>query len=184
MSVPNPDVDVFRLLSPGAEPPLAGWYATPLDAPGAAELHAQARQAVQRALAGSASAELPRLAQLIAGYWLGRIVEHDYRSLAATLAPGRHALLELIYGQLLISRKRTGAMAHLQRGFALATPGLAPADYFALLRRHELLQALVLSPGGGAPQSLPDLLNEARIVRQFRGRNGTPPVHQPDDTLG
>lgn len=184
MSVSDPEVDVFQLLVPGNDPPLAGWYAVPLSAPRAGELQILARQAIQRALADSASAELPRLALMIAGFWLGHAVEHDYRSLAATLAPERRALLELIYGQLLISRKCAGALEHLHRGFALAAPGLAPADYFALLRRHELLQALVLSPRGGAAQTLADLLNEARIVRQFGRGRGIPARHSPDDTLG
>lgn len=184
MSVSDPEVVVFQLLVPGGDPPLAGWYATPLAASRAAELLALSRQAIQRALADSASADLPRLAQVIAGFWLGHVVEHDYRSLAATLAPERRALLELIYGQLLISRKCAGALEHLRRGFALATPGLAPADYFALLRRHELLQALVLSPRGVAAQTLADLLNEARIVRRFAHGRGAPPGHSPDDTLG
>lgn len=188
MPIPTPDhdaeLDVFLLLAPGFDPPLAGWYAAPLASPRAGELHAQARLAMQRALAIAGSAELPRLAQLIAGFWLGHAVEHDYRSLAATLAPDRQALMELIYGQLLISRKRIGAMEHLRRGFALAAPKLAPADYFTLLRRHELLQSLALSAAGAAPLDLPDLINEARIVKQFRTGRGIPAGHKPDDTLG
>lgn len=184
--MPNPahDLDVFLLLTPEFAPPMAGWYATPLPRARAAELQAQARRAVQRALATAGDAELPRLAQLIADYWLGHAVELDYRSLAATLPPERRALVELIYGQLLVSRKRTGALEHLRRGFALAAAVLAPTDYFALLRRHELLQSLVLSAAGAAPQDLPDLLNEARIVRQFGTGRGARPGHKPDDTLG
>lgn len=184
MSTCIPDLDVFQLLTPEFAPPLAGWYATPLDGARATELRAQARQAQQRSLAGAGNAELPRLAQLIADYWLGHAVDLDYRSLTVTLAPAHQALVELIYGQLLISRKRAGAMEHLRRGFVLAAPSLAPADYFALLRRHELLQSLVLSGPGAAPVDLPDLLNEARIVKQFSTGRILPSGHKPGDTLG
>lgn len=184
MPARHPDLDVFQLLAADFEPPLAGWYATPLVPEHAAELHAQARQAIQRSLTAAGSAALPRLAQLIAGFWLGHAVALEYRSLAATLPPERQALVELIYGQLLISRKRAGAMEHLRRGFAMATSRLAPADYFALLRRHDLLQSLTLSATHAAPLTLPDLLNEARIVRQFKAGRETPTGHKPDDTLG
>jgi hypothetical protein len=184
MSTHAPDVDVFLLLVASFDPPLAGWYATPLSPPRAAELRVQARRTEQQALASAGDATLPRLAHLIAGYWLGQAMELDYRSLAATLPPERQALVELIYGQLLISRKRAGALDHLRRGFALAAPALAPADYFALLRRHELLQSLVLSAPGSASLGLADLLNEARIVRQFGTGRGSRPGHKDDDTLG
>jgi hypothetical protein len=184
MSAPVSDSEAFMLLAPGFDPPLAGWYATPVARARAVELHAESHQAEQRALAGAGDASLPRLARLVATYWLDGSVELDYRSLAVTLPPARRALVELIYGQLLISRKRVGALEHLRRGFTLAAPALAPADYFALLRRHELLQSLVLTAAGFPPQDLPDLLNEARIVRQF-GPGGAPrPAHKPDDTLG
>lgn len=187
MSDQDLNVDARQLLLPDASLPRAGWYATPLTPEEAEALHAQARQAVQRSLSIGAPCErplAPRLAELIAGFWLGRAVALDHRSLIATQPVEQQALVELVYGQLLISRKLMGALEHLDRGFTLAIPQLAPAEYFALLRRHDLLRALPLRAAASTPQTLPDLLTEARVIRRLQpaGRRGT--VHPHDDTLG
>lgn len=184
MSVPDHTVDPSHLLQPDAELPRAGWYASPLKAEVAAVLHAQARQAGQRALASGARPLAPRLAELIAGFWLGRDVALDYCSLIATLPPESQALVELVYGQLLISRKLAGALEHLDRGFTLATPQLAPVEYFALLRRHEVLRALPLHTVASVPQTLPDLLTEARVIRRLQPHGRRRTAHPHDDTLG
>ena len=187
MSEHDYSVDVQQLALPDALLPLAGWYAQPLTATAAAGLHTAARRSVQSVLARGAARGQPlaaRLAELIAGFWLGRTVTHDYRSLAATYPPEAVALVELIYGQLLISRKLTGAWTHLERGFTLAIPQLSPADYFALLRRHELLRMLPLGTEASAARTLPDLLTEARVIRRLQpaGRRPGDPAHE--DTLG
>lgn len=180
-------IDPCQLLSADASLPRAGWYATPLSQELAAALHAQARQAEQRALSAGMTGDrllAPRLAVLIAGFWLGRAAELGYRSLIVTQSPEPLALVELVYGQLLISRKLTGALEHLDRGFMLAAPQLTPLDYFAMLRRHELLRALPLQSTASVPQPLHDLLTEARVIRRLqphgRRRSGNP----HDDTLG
>ena len=187
MSEHDYSVDVQQLVLPGASLPPAGWYAQPLTATAAAGLHAAARRSVQSALAGGAArgqSLAARLAELIAAFWLGRAVALDYRSLIATHPPEVVALVELIYGQLLISCKLAGALEHLERGFTLAVPQLAPADYFALLRRHELLRALPLHRQPSAAQALPDLLIEARVIRRLQPAGWRPGGSPHDDTLG
>lgn len=187
MSASDPIVDAQQLVLPGARLPYAGWYADPLAPDAAAALHAQARQAVQRSLADGTPGGQPlslRLAELIAGFWLGRAVALDHRSLIATQPREFQALVELIYGQLLISRKLAGALDHLDRGFILAVPHLAPAEYFALLRRHELLRALPLRADASAALTLPELLIEARIIRRLQPAGRRRTVHPHDDTLG
>lgn len=172
-------------LEPDAALPPAGWYATPLSGEAAAALAQAAHRAAQRALAAGGDAWRPRLGGLIAQYWSGRPVELDYRSLTATAPQVARPLVELVYGQLLISRKRRGALRHLDRGFALQAPTLSPADYFALLKRHELLRVLALTDVDAGPFDLPELLVEARVIRRLRrGGRGSlaPPSH--DDTLG
>jgi hypothetical protein len=126
----------------------------------------------------------PRLAELISGFWLGRAVALDHRSLIATLPPESQALVELVYGQLLISRKLAGALEHLDRGFTLAVPQLEPGEYFTLLRRHELLRALPLHATASAAQSLSDLLTEARVIRRLQPHGRRRTAHPHDDTLG
>ncbi|HEY9198508.1 MAG TPA: hypothetical protein VIR60_04010 [Gammaproteobacteria bacterium] len=187
MPAPDHIVDAQQLLLPDARLPYAGWYADPLAQQAAAALHVQARQAVQRTLAEGISGGLPlapRLAELIAGFWLGRAVALDYRSLSATQPPELQALVELVYGQLLLSRKLAGALEHLDRGFILAVPHLAPAEYFALLRRHELLRALPLRADAALGQTLPDLLTEARVIRRLQPAGRRRTAHPHDDTLG
>ena len=177
----------FRLTALPVSLPWSGWYATPLSVDAAADLQAQARQARQRALAGQRDPFSAQLAELVAGYWLGRAIDLNYRSLSATAPHEYRGLVELIYGQLLTSRKLTGAHAYLQQGFRMAARQnrLTPADYLALLRRHELLRALVLTDLGSPPCTLPDLLNEARIIRQLQPPGGRCSFrHRDDDTLG
>ena len=184
MSVPDRTIDPHLLLQPDAELPHAGWYAAPLAADTAKGLHAKARQAVQQALASGVPPLAPKLAEMIAGFWLGRAAALDHRSLVATQPPESQALVELIYGQLLVSRRLAGALEHLDRGFRLAIPYLAPGEYFTLLRRHELLRALPLHATASAAQTLPDLLTEARVIHRLQppGRRRT--AHPHDDTLG
>lgn len=187
MSKHDYSVDVQQLVLPDAPLPPAGWYAQPLTATAAAGLQFEARRSVQSALAGGAARGQPlaaRLAELIAGFWQGRTVALDYRSLTATHPPEVVAVVELIYGQLLISRKLAGAWEHLERGFALAVPQLAPADYFALLRRHELLRILPLGSEASAARTLPDLLTEARVIRRLQPAGRRPGDSRHDDTLG
>ena len=185
MSPKPEELDPFRLVTASVEPPVAGWYATPLSVEVAESLGAQARQAQQRALAGRRSLFAPQLAELIAGFWLGRDVALDYRSLQATLRSDRAALAELVYGQLLMSRKLQGAREHLRRGFRRAVTRLAPDEYLALLRRHELLEALALTGSPAAPQTLAELLREAGVIRRLeRGSVRRDAGHWHDDTLG
>lgn len=186
MSIPDHTVDSSQLLQHDAVLPRVGWYAEPLTGGAAALLHDQARRAVQQSLASGSRplALAPRLAELIAGFWLGRAVALDHRSLIATLPPESQALVELVYGQLLISRKLAGALEHLHRGFMLAVPQLEPGEYFTLLRRHELLRALPLHTTASAALTLADLLTEARVIRRFQPHGRRRTAHPHDDTLG
>lgn len=164
----------------------AAWVATPLTKPQALALQTQARLRLQQAMTRGTSLLAPRLADVIAGFWLGRDVSHDYRSLMATLAEPQRALVESVYGQLLMSCKRGGALVHLERGFELATAVLAPAAYFVLLRRHSLLRHLVLTPAGAPPQTLSDLLQEARVIQRLNAGRGIArgADNSHEDTLG
>jgi len=165
---------------------LAAWYASPLTQTQATALQMQARLYLQQAMIGGTNSLVPRLADVIAGFWLGRDVSHDYRSLMATLPETQRASVELVYGQLLMSCKRNNAMLHLERGFELATTALAPAAYFALLRRHTLLSYLVLTTAGAPPLTLGDLLQEARVIQRLSAGRGVlcGPDNPHDDTLG
>ncbi len=152
-----------------AAPWLEGWYAEPLTEARAAQL-ARRRGGPD---AGPVPREAPHAAELnelIGRFWLGRPVTSHYHTLRAG-AGGEEAvaLVELVMGQLLMSRRLEGAGEHLQAGFDLARPWLPARAYFALLKRHQLLRRLPLSAAGGRASGLADLLLEARVIAQLEG---------------
>jgi hypothetical protein len=168
------------------EPPsLSAWYAEPLDTAVADDLLARAETGQQACLRAGESCFRLRVLAIICHAWLGSEPEIPCEELAA-LASHVHerALLDLVQGQLLASRKLTGAAEHLGSGFRLAVPHLEPGEYFSLLRRHELLGSLLYSAKSSAPQSLASLLNEAAVISKLRSeeRQGRSYLHQ--DTVG
>ena len=163
---------IVRLL--GAEPAsLAAWYADPLARDVAAELHARTEQALQTCLRTGASCLQLRVLQLVCRFWLAEPITLEYEQSQVSAASAREqALLELVHGQLLVSCKYRRGVRHLERGFALAVPQLDAADYFRLLRRHELLGYLCLSDTASLPQTLDALLVEAAVIRRLREGTG------------
>lgn len=170
-----------------AYPPLGNWYADPITNSAADNLQRRARQALQHGYAHGEDCFAARLQDIAASFWLGRSIEGDYRSLAATSTDEhQHALIDLVFGQLLISRKLAGALHYLDSGFSRAANLLKPADYFRVLKRHELLRHLVLGRQPAAAQDLTSLLGEARIIARLGGITATSGRcrYSPDDTIG
>jgi len=167
----------------------ADWHAAPRS-------HGQAEQDLREIHARLRALPHPgaslfhlRLREMIAHWWLGRDVGADYRSLLATARDDeQRALAEIVYGQLLMSCRVSGALEHLERGFELAAPQLAPADYFRLLRRHRQLAVLPLSPRRAEPAGLDALERQAGVIRRLEEGNSTPTWpprgHVSRDTLG
>ena len=147
---------------------LRDWYAEPMRHDQALSLQMRVQQALQLAYSrGQASVEL-QLLDIITRYWLGRPVDHLVSSLSATLkVPSQQALLNLVYGQLLASRKHPSAMHWLEAGFRLAADLLDPEAYFDLLQRHALLRHLPAGQGEVEAHSLNVLLTEARVIQRL-----------------
>ncbi len=133
---------VARLLGRQAAS-LSGWYGDPVSKDMAQTLTAIAQYELRcRLCEGGAGFQLHVLL-LVCHFWAGHSIELDYEQLAASTRKDRErALLELVYGQLLISCKYRQALQHLVNGFSLAVDYLDPADYFRLVRQHELLDYL------------------------------------------
>ena len=165
-----------------APPSLAGWYADPLDATDAAELLLQVEASQQTCLRRGASCFRVQLLALICHEWLAGVPHNCEEPLAGS--DYERALQELVRGQLLASRKRVGALEHLERGFRLAGPLLAPQDYFSLLHRHELLAYLPYSDRPVAALDLPALLKEAGVIKQLRSNERRIHHFQRRDTVG
>ncbi|GEM_PF-509727 len=166
--------------------PLGAWFALPLSREEAEALAAAARRAANPRRDAAYATDLPRLAALIAAFWRGGRARDEYRSLRATArAPRMRALVDLVYGQLLISRRLRGAHVHLQAGFHAAVPWLGAAEYFRVLQRHECLGHLVLGDEPAPPACLAELLREARVVRMLaKGRAAAVPADCRMDTIG
>lgn len=169
---------------------LGGWFADPLTPAEAQSCEDEIRKIRKLIQLGVMDVELcPQceLKEMAAGFWQGDTIDMEYGNLCQTTTDRRaQALLELMYGQLLMSVKRSPAMTHLQKGFILATPFFDAHDYFRVMKRHELLQWLPLHQQPMPAQSLHGLLQEAAVVRELRLRNESPELARPDhyDTLG
>jgi len=149
---------------------LAAWYGEPLAVVDAESLYAGAEQTLRSRLCAGLPVFQLHVLQLLARYWIGVPVSLAYQQLAASAAGKRdRALLEIVCGQLLLSRRQRPALQHLDCGFRLAAGYLEAADYFLLVRRHDLLRHLSLSTVQLAPQGLQSLLAEAAVIRQLQG---------------
>jgi hypothetical protein len=129
-----------------------------------------------------------RLQLLRAKFWQGCDITGDIQGLQPIAARSAHgkALLELLYGQLMLSRRLAGGMRHLDRGFDLARNLLTASDYFTVMNRHRLLRQLPLSGTPSQAESLETMLISARVIeRMNRGgiRRGSY-SHDPKDTYG
>lgn len=182
------DSDRHPALELGTDEPgpalLAAWFAEPMAAATLDALCELAHVNQQRAHVAGGRVFGPRLQELICSYWRGgqwRVVRDSLH--AAAGAPLEAALLALITGQLLMSRRRAGAMAELDRGFGLAANLFRAEDYFRVLRRHALLRHLPLTTAGQPPAGLDALLTEARVIHAL-GTGGPVPGGDPRDTLG
>lgn len=166
-------------------PQLSEWYATPLTRSRLVYLQSALQQELQTRLCNGASCYALHLLQLVCRFQYRIDVQLDYQQLlAAVQNVPEQALLELVYGQLLASCKQTGAHQHLADGFALAAEYLSSADYFRLVRQHELLGWLALADTASAPQQLQSLLAEAAVIKQLQGDTGVPFGATHRDTLG
>ncbi|HEY0722049.1 MAG TPA: hypothetical protein VGE50_12435 [Gammaproteobacteria bacterium] len=131
-------------------------------------LHTAQQREAKRVRRGK-SCYVCRLQRMIAHYWLGKEIGEEFQVLQLRLRNTAHGriLAELIYGQLLISQRRSGAMAALDHAFHAARHLLMPNDYFVLFKRHNLLRKL---PLGAEPQkelSLEELLTTAAVIERM-----------------
>lgn len=148
---------------------LGRWYADPLNETQAQALLARAEDTRQSYLRAQRPCIVCYLVIMIAHYSLGRPVDRDYQLLRKRTAGTRHgrALTELVYGQLLMSRKLSGAREHLARGFELACHLFKAPDYFVVRKRHKLLSHLVLHSWPAPPAALRQLLAEAAAIKRL-----------------
>ena len=173
-----------ELLKP-AWPSLTGWYADPIAVPAALALLDRTQRRLQARLCRGGRCFPLHVLRMICHHWLPSGSALDHGQLSALASDDRErALVELVYGQLLISGKRLPARQHLARGFSLAARQLDTVDYFMLLRRHELLNCLPLSGSPVVAQDLSSLLKEAAVIARLQGNERRVHDSPHSDTLG
>jgi hypothetical protein len=168
-----------------ARPSLTGWYADPIAAPEVQVLLDRTMRRLRSRLCSGGRCFSLHVLSMICHHWLQCGSALDYQQLSALACDdSERALVELVYGQLLISGKRLPARQHLARGFSLAARLLDTVDYLLLLKRHDLLEYLPLSDDPVVAKGLWSLLKEAAVIRRLRGNERR--VHQSPhrDTLG
>lgn len=162
---------------------LSAWYANPLtaeDATGRLE-------AIRSMRKQGGTMALQRIEEIIARYWLGREIKGDVDTYLASCELESHkALITLIYGQLLMSRKRITAMEYLHTGLRMASQHFQGAAYLEVMRRHEQLSYIVLSNRPSPALTLRELLREAAVIKKLQGKTDYRRDIRSDktDTLG
>lgn len=164
---------------------LCGWFGDPLQPGDAAALLDRTRRKLRADLAAGRDVSQLQVLERLCHAWLDSEPEQTGEQLAAA-ARTDHArgLALLVEGQLLCARKLQGAMDYLERGFHHAAGLLPPADYFALVRRHERLAFLPFSDRPAEPLPLPALLKEADVVARLRRGERLIDIKPHRDTVG
>jgi hypothetical protein len=180
-----PDSCAAAGLLNATRPALAGWYGDPMAAGATRTLLDAAQWQLQARLRHGGRLFPLHVLRMVCQYWTRSDSALEYQQLSALAAEDRErALVELVYGQLLISGKRVFAREHLARGFSLAVRHLDTPDYFLMVRRHELLAHLPLSGVAVLPQGLHALLAEAAVIRRLRNGERGAYAGVRRDTLG
>jgi hypothetical protein len=149
--------------------PLHRWYVEALS-PVQAEQWLHQLRASRRSISADRGARLSVwIREVTARCALSMPIELHYRDMKeAAVSRREQALVELVYGQALISQRLRAGLSHLDAGLRLAHDIIATADYFTLVKRHELLSELPLGDDPAPPQGLSALLVEAGVIRRLK----------------
>ncbi|MCW8829447.1 MAG: hypothetical protein OQK94_10375 [Gammaproteobacteria bacterium] len=167
---------------------LGRWYANPLPPDEARQLLARSEQREQECKRHGGNTFTCQLQIMVSRFWLNETIHDHYlmlRPVAARNAHGR-VLLELVYGQLLISKRLAGGMPHLEEGFKQAFRLFAASDYLQVMNRHRLLRQLPLADTPTPAEPLEALLTTARVIERMKQSDKLRPAleHDPKDTYG
>lgn len=164
------------------------WYADPLSPDEARDVLAQSEEREKQRKRHGGNTLSCRMQKMIARYWIGENIHDEYRMLKPAASRSAHGrvLLELIYGQLLLSRRLLDGLPHLEEGFRLGANLFAAGDYLQVMNRHRLLHQLPLSTSQAEAEPLDALLTAARVIERMKqtSRKRRQYSHDPKDTYG
>ena len=162
---------------------MADWHADPLSQTQANQLLEQITSEHRQAVLSNRNLFYINLAEVVVRFSTKGGLTHELELLLKTEKDAKHyALLSLVYGQLLMSRKISGALSQLQTGLQLTSPYLTNAGYFRILKRHTILSYLPLHKQPFPPATLVQLVNEARVIRKLNPQkiHGHPKIIHSD----
>ena len=163
------------------------WYGDPLTKYQAEQLLQFSLEKRKQALFDGQDCFSYQIKEMIARFFLNLNINVEHKTLVHSMQDEQKiALIELVFGQLLMSRKLDNAPTHLKSGFSIAQKYVSPADYFSVAKRHELLDRLKLGKKPSEAKTLASLLIEASIIKQLETTNGLNNRYpkNPNDTLG
>lgn len=167
---------------------LGRWYADPLSAEQARQRLSLCEKKVKERKRHGGGTLFCALQIMMARFWLGEAIDDDYQLLRPVAERSAHgeALLELVCGQLLVSRRLASGLPHLEYGFRRAANLFTAGDYLEVMNRHRLLRQLPLSDAPAQAEPLEALLTAARVIERMRQTTATRPAyrHDPKDTYG
>jgi hypothetical protein len=167
---------------------LGSWYADPLSPDESTTLFEQSEKREARRKRHGGNTLACKIQKMIAEFWLDRDIRDTYQMLKPAAERSAHgrALLELIYGQLLLSRRLSDGLTHLDHGFRLAANLFTAGDYLEVMNRHRLLRQLPLADTPATAEPLEALLISAQVIERMKRSGNTRPSyrHDPKDTYG
>ncbi|MDH5436173.1 MAG: hypothetical protein OEX83_05370 [Gammaproteobacteria bacterium] len=167
--------------------PLDLWYGEPLTKYQAEQLLQFSLEKRKQALFKGLDCFHYQVKEIIAHFFLNQNINIEYKTLVhSTQNEQQIALIELVFGQLLMCRKLNPALDHLKKGFSIAQKHISSADYFGIAKRHELLERLKLGKEPSEPKTLASLLVEGSVIKQLETSSGLKNRYSknPHDTLG
>ncbi len=165
---------------------LTKWYANPHNADEANRQTEIANIRLQQHYRRGVVCRLCQLQLIIASFWLGEEIKPQIERLLFQHQKHRRfkALINLVYGQLLMSQRIHDAHHYLDEGFKLASPLLTNSDYFKIHYQHQLLKLIPLEKSPLPAADLKTLVNMAEVISRFPTQQKAKYLYDPSDLYG
>ncbi len=165
---------------------LTKWYANPQSIKEAQQNIARLNQHQQIRYRRGIGCRICQLQLLIAHFWLDADIKPEIETLLQQNQHQRrfNALINLVYGQLLISKRLNGAHHFLNEAFKLSSPLLTTENYFKIYHQHQLLKALPLNEKALPAEDLKTLITMAEVILRFPQQKKHKYRFDPSDLYG
>jgi hypothetical protein len=165
---------------------LTKWYANPQSIDEARSHIIKTSQRLQQHYRRGTGCRFCQLQLSISAFWLGEDVKPQIEKLLFQHQNQRRftALINLVYGQLLMSQRLKDARYYLDEGFKQASPLLTNSDYFKIHHQHQLLKIIPLEDKPLPATDLKTLINMAEVISKFPQQEPRKYHYDPSDLYG